>query len=169
MIFTNLTSQLERNAKAILTLSQNISNEQARWKPDAQGWSVLEVICHLADEEVEDFRTHVDHLLYHTNDPWPEINPQAWVIERRYYEQDLNTVFSRFMTERQISLSWLNGLRNMDWERGIEAPFGKISAGDVLCSWAAHDILHLRQLVELHYAFSTKQALPYQVRYAGQW
>ena len=39
-----------------------VDAEQARWKPDADSWSILEVVCHLVDEEREDFRTRLDHI-----------------------------------------------------------------------------------------------------------
>jgi hypothetical protein len=49
------------------------------------------------------------------------------------------------------------------------APFGQISAGDMFASWVAHDLLHIRQLVELHWAYTTRQLQPYNVEYAGGW
>ena len=48
-------------------------------------------------------------------------------------------------------------------------PWGKLTAGDLLASWAAHDLLHLRQLNELRYAYLIQVAAPYSVRYAGDW
>jgi hypothetical protein len=50
-----------------------------------------------------------------------------------------------------------------------EGKFGRLSAGDMLMSWVAHDLLHLRQLVELHYAYHKQQAQPYDIGYAGDW
>ena len=46
---------------------------------------------------------------------------------------------------------------------------GRLSAGDMLTSWAAHDLLHLRQLVELRFAYLARQARPYSLDYAGEW
>ena len=39
----------------------------------------------------------------------------------------------------------------------------------MLAAWVAHDLLHLRQLVELHYAWTAQQLQPYSVAYAGDW
>jgi hypothetical protein len=39
----------------------------------------------------------------------------------------------------------------------------------MLMAWVAHDLLHLRQLIELRYAYLQQQAQPYQIAYAGQW
>lgn len=51
----------------------------------------------------------------------------------------------------------------------MDMPWGRLSAGDVMASWAADDLLHLRQLIELHYAHVLQQAKPYDVQYAGDW
>jgi len=71
-------------------------------------------------------------------------------------------------------MAWLKGLRSPDWEVSSRAVFGPeevltLKAGDVLVSWAAHDLLHLRQMIELLYAWNEQQAAPYSVRYGGGW
>ncbi len=71
------SNQLKAQGEAILQLAEGLSLEQARWKPDEKSWSVLEVLNHLVDEEVLDFRRHLDHLLHTPDAPWPEIDPQA--------------------------------------------------------------------------------------------
>ena len=42
-------------------------------------------------------------------------------------------------------------------------------AGDLLAAWVAHDLLHLRQLVELKYAYLARTMEPYALKYAGEW
>jgi hypothetical protein len=36
-------------------------------------------------------------------------------------------------------------------------------------SWVAHDLLHLRQLVELQRQYLEEQVPPYKLDYAGDW
>ena len=74
-----------------------------------------------------------------------------------------------FLRARQASLLWLPTLHGADWDTRITTHFGSLSAGDVLHAWLAHDFLHLRQLNEIHYAYTAARALPYQVAYAGDW
>ncbi|MBK8984873.1 MAG: hypothetical protein IPM39_02140 [Chloroflexi bacterium] len=57
----------------------------------------------------------------------------------------------------------------LDWEAARDAPWGKFTAGDMLAAWVAHDILHLRQLVELKWANTVVELRPYIVQYAGEW
>lgn len=162
-------SQLQSQNKAILSLAEGLSIEQARWKPQSEDWSVLEVLNHLADEERLDFRRHLDHILFTPDYPWPEIAPQAWVIEKKYNQHRLDQTLNDFKFEREESLSWLSGLNNPNWDVVVQLPWGKISAGDMLASWLAHDLLHIRQLVELRYQLTLAKSLPYRVAYAGKW
>ncbi len=169
MELDQLTTQLTRQAEAIRALVQGASDAQARWKPSPDDWSILEVIHHLYDEEIEDFRRHLDHILYHADQPWPRIDPGGWVTQRRYNEQEPATMLTKFLAARQESLAWLATLGVADWNVAIAMPWGALTAGDILASWAAHDLLHLRQLVELHYAWTQRTVAPHSVEYAGEW
>jgi hypothetical protein len=160
---------MESNAARIQSLVQGISEEQARWKPDAATWSVLEVVNHLWDEEREDFRVRVDYTLHRPGETWPPIDPGGWVTARRYNERDLVGSLEGYLGERGASLRWLRTLTKPDWEASYDAPWGPIRAGDVIAAWVAHDLLHMRQLVELVWDYTTDSLAPYDVRYAGEW
>ena len=162
-------NQMANQAGIIHSLTLGISDEQSRWKPDPQTWSLLEVINHLYDEERLDFRVRLDIILHHPAQPWPPINPRGWVTERLYNQRDLAQSLDDFLQERRISLAWLRGLESPDWQASVASLFGNFSAGDIFAAWVAHDLLHLRQLVELHWAYTLQAAQPYQVNYAGDW
>jgi hypothetical protein len=169
MDFEQLKQLMAENAARIRLLVQGVSEQQARWKPDPESWSVLEVINHLYDEEREDFRVRLDIILHQPDQPWPPINPDGWVQERRYNERDLDKSLSNFLEERRASLEWLESLSAPDWEASYEASFGTMRAGDMFASWVTHDQLHLRQLVELHRAWLERLVEPYDLRYGGEW
>jgi hypothetical protein len=162
-------AQMECNAKAIEALVEDVGVVQARWKPGAKDWSILEVVNHLWDEEIEDFRAHLDLILHHPDQPWPSIDPQGWITERGYNQREPKDSLAGYLRSRAESLGWLRGLSAPSWEAVYKAPFGEIAAGDVLAAWVAHDLLHTRQLVELHWAYTTLQVQPYRVLYAGDW
>lgn len=162
-------TQMTANAERIRLFAQGISNEQARWKPDPDSWSILEVINHLYDEEREDFRVRLDIILHKPTEPWPPIDPQGWVTARKYNERDLGESLNNFLTERDNSLAWLRNLSAPNFEAVYTSPFGSMSAGDMFAAMVSHDLLHLRQLVELHWAYTGMQLVPYQGYYAGDW
>ncbi len=170
MDIAQYTKQMAHHAEAIHKMTLDIGDEQAQWKPTPDDWSILEVICHLADEEREDFRTRVRWALGGGVEPWHPIDPQGWVTSRGYNQQELSASVADFLAEREASLAWLKGLVDPHWEQGYPAPWGsEMRAGDFMAAWVAHDLLHLRQLTELHYAWTAAQVEPFAVDYAGEW
>jgi hypothetical protein len=168
----NLEQQRETmalNAARVRQLVTAVTPAQARWQPEPESWSILEVVNHLYDEEREDFRVRLDIILHQPERPWPPIDPPGWVTIRKYNERDLDESAANFLQERAASLAWLDGLNQPNWESQYNAPFGPIRAGDMLAAWVAHDLLHLRQLVELHWAYTQSQLEPYRTIYAGRW
>jgi hypothetical protein len=169
MVLEYIFKSLAVNARRIQVMAEDISEEQACWKPEPESWSILEVINHLLDEEKLDFRIRLDITLHRPGEEWPAINPPMWVTERRYNEKDLGESLAGFIVARKDSLSWLRSLQSPNWESSYEAPWGRMRAGDLLAAWAAHDLLHMRQLVELHWAYVAKKIQPYRTLYAGEW
>ncbi len=169
MDIDSLASRMAENAARIRALVRGVSDQQARWKPDPASWSILEVVHHLLDEEREDFRVRLDYTLHHPDELWPAIDPGGWVTSRRYNEKDPKATLDQFLAERDASLAWLKTLSAPEWETAHEAPFGSISAGDLLAAWVAHDLLHMRQLVELHWHDTITELEPFRTQYAGEW
>ncbi len=89
MEFQKLYQELTQSAEMIQALLAGISQEEAQVKPNQDSWSILEVICHLYDEEREDFREHLDFILHRQNEEWHTIDPQLWVTECKYNEKNL--------------------------------------------------------------------------------
>jgi len=164
-----LKRQLALNRDRVAALARGIAEDMTHWKPNEESWSILEVICHLADEEEFDFPVRLQIILEKSEKDWPEIDPEGWVTERNYNEADLYETLNRYMDLRNEALTWLDSLENPDWDIVYEAPFGKVSAGDMFVSWVTHDLMHLRQLVELQRFYLVEQAKPYRLDYAGEW
>lgn len=169
MEFKTLYEELTNSTQMIGALLAGISQDDACVRPNPESWSILEVTCHLYDEEREDFREHLDFILHRQNDEWRRIDPQAWVAERKYNEQDFKEMQEKFFSERRKSLEWLKGLSNTDWDVTYTAPFATIPAGEMFACWIAHDNLHIRQLVELRRHRIEIITKPYSVAYAGDW
>jgi hypothetical protein len=165
----HLTGHMAQHTVAIRAVVQGITDPQARTRPDPSSWSMLEVINHLWDEEIEDFKTHLDYTLHRPGERWPEIDPGPWVTQRGYNQRGWAVSLEGFFRERDMSLGWLRGLSSPDWEASYSAPWGPITAGDLLAAWVAHDILHLRQLVELRWVLIASELKPRSVAYAGEW
>ncbi len=165
-----LILSLERFGSALPGVVAGLPEDDARWRPHGGGWSILEIVTHMADEEVDDFRTRLQITLEGTSAPWPPIDPERWAIARGYNEGDLDKVLARFAAERTASVAWLESLNNADWSLHHDHPkLGPIHAGDLLVAWTAHDALHLRQIAKRLYQLTQRDGGDYSPDYAGQW
>ena len=169
MEFNSLYQELVNSTEMIRALTFGITQDEARVKPNPESWSILEVVCHLYDEEREDFREHLDFILYRQSEEWHRIDPQGWVTERKYNGQDFIEMQKKFFAEREKSLEWLQGISGTDWETTYTSENGSVSAGEMFSCWVAHDNLHIRQLVELRRNWIERMTQPYNIQYAGDW
>lgn len=169
MNFQTLYNELECSTEMIRALLSGITQEDARYQPTPETWSILEVTCHLYDEEREDFRQRLDFILHLRQGEFPVIDPQAWVKDRRYNEQDFQVMQEKLFAERRKSLEWLKTVSNSDWDTTFTSRDGTVTAGEMFSSWIAHDNLHIRQLVELRRARIETITRPYPIDYAGDW
>jgi len=169
MEFRTVYQELVQSTEMIRAMIAGIDQEQSQVKPDAKSWSILEVVCHLYDEEREDFREHLDFILRRQNEEYHLIDPQGWVTERKYNQQNFNDAREKFFAERQTSLEWLKTIAALDWDTTYTSEYGSVTAGEMLSCWIAHDNLHLRQLVELRRVTIENITKPYPIEYAGDW
>jgi hypothetical protein len=165
-----LVSSLERFAAVVPAAVRDLTDSDARWKPADGSWSVLEIVMHLGDEEVEDFRTRLRLTLEDSSRVWPGIDPPQWAIDRKYNEADLDQAVNRFVRERLFSIEWLRSLGEVDWAITHNHPkLGSMRAGDLLAAWTAHDALHLRQIAKRMHQLAKVHAGGFKIEYAGEW
>jgi len=163
-----LVAVLTTQAELVRTLVDDVSPDQAVWKPDPERWSILEVVNHVYDEEREDFRVRLDILLRASDEPWPPIHPMEWVTERKYNAREPVASLENFLAERRASLDWLAALQSPDWDAGVQSPWDYfMRAGDMAASWVVHGQWHIEQLIRLRRDWTIEQVKPYDVRYAG--
>lgn len=164
-----IIEELKRNKTVFNDLLKAVTKDLYTWKPLPEKWSLLEVLCHLYDEEREDFRARVKHTLENPDSPLAPINPVGWVTERKYAEQDYNTALQRFLSERDHSIEWLATLANPKWDNAYKHPkFGDMTAEMFFTSWLAHDYLHIKQITKIKYDYF-KSVAGDKILYAGEW
>ena len=169
MEFKTLYQELVNSTEMIQALLVGISQEEAQFKPAPESWSILEVVCHLHDTEREDFREHLDFILHRQSEEYHVINPQGWITERKYNEQNFVEMQEKFFAERKKSFEWLKKISNSDWDITYNSQYGSVNAGEMFSCWITHDNLHIRQFVELRRARIENITKPYPIEYAGDW
>ena len=150
----------------LLVGNLDVAGWQAR--PAAGRWSPLEILCHLRDEEREDFGARLRVVLA-GGGVFAPIRPAEWVVERRYQDEDPAAALGEFRTRRAESLALLADVDPRSLH-AVGYPEGRqftLSGLDVVAAWAAHDLLHLRQLTGT-LAQNWARSLPaLRVDYAG--
>ena len=169
MDYQKLIMELARNKDVFKALLAGLPKEQYQWKSNPEKWCLLEICCHLHDEEREDFRIRTKYVLETPDLPLPTFNPIEWVTERGYMQQDFEEMLAKFIKERERSLDWLQSLKEPKWENAYNHPkLGKMTAELFLTNWLAHDYLHMRQILNLKFAY-LKQSTQESLDYAGNW
>ncbi len=164
-----ILEELNRNKKVFKAIFENVSEQTYLWRPAPNKWCLLEILCHLYDEEKEDFRARIQHTFENPEQPMKPIDPVGWVLQRKYIEQDYKIILEKFLAERDISVEWLAGLHDAKWNNTYQhSQLGEISAAMFLSAWLAHDYLHIRQITRTKYQY-LKNLSGHDLSYAGKW
>lgn len=162
-------NQFTQNRKTFSDILSGIEPALQTWKQNSDKWSLLEIVCHLYDEEREDFRQRFQYILDTPEKDPPSINPQGWVTERKYIEQNYLTKLVGFLEERDKSIAYLKSLTDVSWDNQYEHKhFGSITANHYLHNWLAHDYLHIKQITKLKYDYLIANS-DQDMSYAGEW
>jgi hypothetical protein len=138
-----------------------------RARPAAGEWAAVEIVCHLRDEEAEDFGARVRVVL--AGEPrFAPIDPEGWAIARRYRDADPSDALAAFRARRAASLAMLAEAPVARLAASAETPSGgRLSGLDLLAAWVTHDRLHLRQLAGTLARVWAERWAPLRADYAG--
>src|SRR4029453_15597337 len=136
----------ERLPDVLDALAGDLDPVIARTRPAHDEWAPVEILCHLRDEETEDFGARL-RAVVNGEASFTPIDPVSWVEARRYRAADTREVLEVLRTRRRTSVEYLEKIDATLLAATI--PLGKLgplSGLDLLVAWVAHDQLHLAQL-----------------------
>lgn len=139
---------LDATSQILRGLMCELSDEDARWKPAPDRFSVAEVLAHLSHSEWNCYRMRLDRFL---DEDRPEFEPDdASMYYDRYRNADPEDEFDHFEEQRETNLEFLRMLQASDGERvAVHRTAGEITLNNMLHEWAMHDLGHIRQVAEL--------------------
>lgn len=139
---------LETTPAILRGLMCELSEEDARWKPAPDRFSVAEVLAHLSHSEGQCYRMRVDRFL---SEELPEFEPDdAKLYYDLYRDADPEDSFDHFEEQRESNVEFLRTLPRSDGERKARhKEAGVITLAQMLHEWAMHDLGHVRQVAEL--------------------
>jgi hypothetical protein len=125
-----------------------VSEEDARWKPAPDRFSIAEVLAHLSHSEGHCYRLRVDRFL---SEERPELEPDdAQFHLDLYHNADPEDAFDHFEEQRETNVEYLRELPASDGDRvALHKSAGEITLSQMLHEWALHDLGHIRQIAEL--------------------
>lgn len=164
-----IVQALEDNLLVIKSMLTNLPPGIEKWRPEQNHWSLLEVVGHLVDEEVEDFRLRTISTLTEDSPVWPPIDTQKAIEAGIYLDSTVGKKLEQWLVERTLSIEQLRSLKDPDWSRIYLHPtLGVMTARQVLHNWLMHDYLHLRQIHRLKVLYF-RAASGEDLDYAGKW
>ncbi len=129
-------------------LTSELTDDDARWKPAPDRFSVAEVLAHLSHSEGHCYRLRLDRILAETR---PTLEPdEAQMYLDLYRDADPEDAFARFEEQREANVGFLRGLPAEAGGRvALHREVGEITLSQMLHEWALHDLGHIRQIAEL--------------------
>ena len=122
-----------------------------RKKPTEDEWSVLEVLCHLADMENEVFNRQWQQVSADASEPITPPDTSRWAEERGYQWRDLSLALKSFIKARLSSLSLIEHLieKEILHQTVQHSTLSQTKISELIGFVAKHDRIHLRQCVNL--------------------
>lgn len=139
---------LEATPAILRGLMCEISEDDARWKPAPDRFSIAEVLAHLSHSEGYCYRMRVDRFM---SEEQPQFEPDdAQFHLERYRDADPEEAFAHFEEQRDSNLEYLRSLPAGAGQRvALHRVAGPITMAHMLHEWALHDVGHVRQVAEL--------------------
>ncbi len=153
-----MTEQIRRRhiwlMKASLLIIENIletvSEANIRtWRDGENGWTILEILCHLRDFDGF-FRHRAEMMLEQDCPDLPAYDHERLAVENRYNEESLADVMDQFRATRADFREFFKELAEVDWLRqGIHPERGEFSMVDALMQVGLHDVNHIEQITRI--------------------
>lgn len=143
----DLLDALRASPTVFEALLQDCTQEQAQAvRGGDEGWSVVEVVCHLRDAE--------ERALERTRAMRDQLNPfiagydqEVWARERDYASANLGEALAAFLQFRAERIDELAALGDGDWERtGQHEELGRITISGQTAHMLSHDFAHAAQI-----------------------
>ena len=139
---------LEATPGILRGLITELTEEEARWKPAPERFSVAEVLAHLSHSEGHCYRMRLDRFMAETRPEFESDDAQMYLD--LYRGADPKQAFDHFEAQRKSNIEFLGNLPGSAGDRvALHREFGEITLAHMLNEWALHDLGHIRQVAEL--------------------
>jgi hypothetical protein len=146
VLLATVRRDLARLPATLDALLSDLDDALWRSRPAPNEWSPVEIVCHLRDEETEDFGARV-RVVAEGRAAFVPIDPERWAKERGYREDDPRAALVALKQRRRDNLAFLVLTDPARMRHVVDQPkLGKMSGLDLVAAWVTHDRLHVAQL-----------------------
>ncbi|MBM3329122.1 MAG: DinB family protein [Calditrichaeota bacterium] len=132
-------------------LLRHLPEEVVRATEGPETWSAFDVIGHLNYAERASWRQRISMILETgEGSTFPQFDREAQFRESS--GKSMDDLLDDFLTLRSGNVSWLTGLdlAEADLSRtGTHPSFGRVTLGNLIATWPAHDLTHVFQVVRV--------------------
>ena len=166
-VLAGARTELARFPLVLDALLNGLDEASWRARPAPTEWAPVEIVCHLRDEEVEDFGARL-RVVVDGGTSFAPIDPERWAVDRRYLDDDGSRALTAFRERRAASLTALAGIGPERLTTVVEhRRSGGLSGLDILAAWVEHDRLHLAQIAATLARGWAARWAPLHAEYAG--
>lgn len=142
--------QMETTCDILGHILKNISEDQAHDLQDGpEGWSIIEVVCHLRDFDII-FYNRVKMMLEQDHPQLPAFDHEAMAIEKNYQGEELAYAFYDLKESRERFAELFKSLTAEQWGRdGVHPERDSFTMTDALMQVGLHDITHIEQITRI--------------------
>lgn len=113
------------------------------------GWTTLEVVCHLNDYE-QIFIDREKAMLEGSKPSMTAYNPDALASQNQYAAQDFAQVLTTLYSRRAAHIKLLESLTPEQWNlTGVHPNWGEITITENAFNAALHDLNHMEQIARV--------------------
>ncbi len=139
---------LEVTPEIVRGLTAELTEQDSRWKPAPDRFSVAEVLAHLSHSEGHCYRMRLDRFMAESRPVFEPDDAQMYLDI--YRDADPEAAFDHFEEQRKSNIEFLRQLPASAGERvALHKEHGEITLSQMLNEWALHDLGHIRQIAEL--------------------
>lgn len=140
-------ASLKRNQTILDGILHGLTQADAVAATDgADGWSVVQVVCHLRDLEAI-YSGRIASMLAGDNPTFPRIDPDAMAAAADYAAQDLREARAALLASRHATLTTLENLiPDAWWAAGTHPVYGVQTVERLAFQIVTHDLDHLEQI-----------------------
>lgn len=141
---------MEQGLQTLTSIVNNHPDDQlTTYKDGGDGWTVLQVMCHLRDFE-DVFYGRIKGMVTDDNPALPFPDPDEQAAENAYHEDNIHAVLATLTKTRREFIEYMKSLGESDWEQtGIHPTRGTFTPHDQLFLNTLHDSIHLEQITRI--------------------